>query len=82
MLILFKTFKNPKGGLLAALRDSGPVPGDDNSKKKGEESAKKKKKADKGVSLDVAGFLDGLLTIANSGQHGSAGRKPGPTPRR
>ena len=34
---------------MAALRESGPVPGDENGKKRGDESAKKKKRPDKGV---------------------------------
>ncbi|MCJ1256124.1 hypothetical protein MMC24_003944 [Lignoscripta atroalba] len=47
------TFKNPKPGLLAALKESGPVPGDENGlKKRGDESAKKKKRADKGIDMD------------------------------
>ena len=50
-----QTFKNPKPALLAALRESGPVPGDENGLKAkrpagGEESAKKKKRTDKNVS--------------------------------
>ena len=50
-----QTFKNPKPALMAALRESGPVPGDENGIKNkrpagGEESAKKKKRTDKNVS--------------------------------
>lgn len=50
-----QTFKNPKPALLATLRESGPVPGDENGLKAkrpavGEESAKKKKRTDKNVS--------------------------------
>lgn len=50
-----QTFKNPKPALMAALRESGPVPGDENGIKHkrpagGEESAKKKKRTDKNVS--------------------------------
>ena len=53
-----QTFKNPKPALLAALRESGPVPGDENGLKAkrpagGEESAKKKKRTDKNVSGTV-----------------------------
>lgn len=53
---VFQTFKNPKGSFLAALRDSGPVPGDENGHKnkraaQGEESAKKKKRTDKNVGV-------------------------------
>ncbi|KAL9123361.1 MAG: hypothetical protein Q9187_000088 [Circinaria calcarea] len=49
-----EAFKNPKAGLLAALRESGPVPGDENGIKKraGEESVKKKKRPDKGIDMD------------------------------
>lgn len=36
-----QTFKNPKPGLLAQLKESGPVPGDANGVK-GADSAKKK----------------------------------------
>lgn len=51
-----QTFKNPKPAFLAALRESGPVPGDENGVKHkrsavGEESAKKKKRIDKSVGL-------------------------------
>ncbi|MCJ1411863.1 hypothetical protein MMC19_005955 [Ptychographa xylographoides] len=46
------TFKNPKPALLERLRESGPVPGDENGKKRGEESAKKKKRPEKGVDMD------------------------------
>lgn len=55
-----QTFKNPKPAILAALRESGPVPGDENGVKSkrgaaGEESAKKKKRVDKNVrTLDSA----------------------------
>ncbi|MCJ1247742.1 hypothetical protein MMC30_004957 [Trapelia coarctata] len=45
-------FKNPKPALMERLRDSGPVPGDENGKKRGDESAKKKKRPDKGVDMD------------------------------
>ncbi|MCJ1420594.1 hypothetical protein MMC32_006952 [Xylographa parallela] len=46
-------FKNPKAALLEKLRESGPVPGDENGKKRtGEESAKKKKRVDKGIDMD------------------------------
>ena len=43
-----QTFKNPKAGLLAMLKESGPVPGDTNGVK-GADSAKKKRRPDKGV---------------------------------
>ncbi|KAJ5747468.1 uncharacterized protein N7511_009164 [Penicillium nucicola] len=52
------TFKNPKPPLMAALRESGPVPGDENGVKSkrplaGEESAKKKRsRTEKNVDMD------------------------------
>ncbi|MCJ1329451.1 hypothetical protein MMC10_006131 [Thelotrema lepadinum] len=46
------TFKNPKPNLLAVLRETGPVPGDENGRKKGEESAKKRKRPEKGINMD------------------------------
>jgi hypothetical protein len=50
-----QTFKNPKPALLERLRESGPVPGDENGVKKrsggGDESVKKKKRVDKNVSV-------------------------------
>jgi hypothetical protein len=54
---LLQTFKNPKPPLMAVLRESGPVPGDENGVKSkrplaGEESAKKKRsRTEKNVSL-------------------------------
>ncbi|KAJ5939148.1 Transcription initiation factor TFIID subunit 14 [Penicillium verhagenii] len=59
------TFKNPKPAFLAALRESGPVPGDENGAKKrgaaGEESAKKKKRTEKNVDMDK--LADGLQKL-------------------
>ncbi|KAJ5101800.1 hypothetical protein NUU61_004022 [Penicillium alfredii] len=59
-------FKNPKPAFLAALRESGPVPGDENGMKSkraagGEESAKKKKRTDKNVDMDK--LADGLQKL-------------------
>ncbi|KAL1966781.1 hypothetical protein VTN77DRAFT_3746 [Rasamsonia byssochlamydoides] len=59
-------FKNPKPALLAALRESGPVPGDENGLKTkrtatGEESAKKKKRVEKNVDMDK--LADGLQKL-------------------
>jgi len=45
------TFKNPKPGLVAVLRESGPIPGDEN-KKKADDSKKKKKGGDKGIDME------------------------------
>ncbi|KAL6721599.1 transcription factor TFIIF complex subunit Tfg3 [Lecanora helva] len=46
------TFKNPKGPLLAILKESGSLPGDANGVKSRDESAKKKKRPDKGVDME------------------------------
>jgi hypothetical protein len=55
-----QTFKNPKGALLEALRESGSVPGDENGRKRAEEPAKKKqRRPDKGV-LPAPSRLDPL----------------------
>ncbi|EEA26146.1 transcription factor TFIIF complex subunit Tfg3 [Talaromyces marneffei ATCC 18224] len=60
------TFKHPKPTLLEKLRDSGPVPGDENGVKAkrgatGEESVKKKKKTEKNVDMDK--LADGLQKL-------------------
>ncbi|PYI11116.1 putative Ran-specific GTPase-activating protein 1 [Aspergillus sclerotiicarbonarius CBS 121057] len=60
------TFKNPKPALLAALRESGPVPGDENGVKSkrsaaGEEGSKKKKRTEKSVDMDK--LADGLQRL-------------------
>ncbi|KAJ5587369.1 uncharacterized protein N7459_003134 [Penicillium hispanicum] len=60
------TFKNPKPAFLAQLRESGPVPGDENGMKSkrsavGEESAKKKKRTEKNVDMDK--LADGLQKL-------------------
>ncbi|GFF40922.1 hypothetical protein IFM46972_06366 [Aspergillus udagawae] len=60
------TFKNPKPALLAALRESGPVPGDENGVKSkraagGEEGSKKKKRTEKNVDMDK--LADGLQRL-------------------
>ncbi|KKK12746.1 putative transcription initiation factor subunit (TAF30), partial [Aspergillus ochraceoroseus] len=60
------TFKNPKPALLAALRDSGPVPGDENGVKMkrsagAEEGSKKKKRTEKNVDMDK--LADGLQRL-------------------
>lgn len=57
-----QTFKNPKPALLAALRETGPVPGEENGRKKGDESAKKKKRGDKGVCTSSGIGPLGVLT--------------------
>ncbi|KAJ5713281.1 Transcription initiation factor TFIID subunit 14 [Penicillium malachiteum] len=59
------SFKNPKPAFMAALRESGPTPGDENGIKKrggtGEESAKKKKRTEKNVDMDK--LADGLQKL-------------------
>ncbi|KAK2766997.1 hypothetical protein FQN54_006314 [Arachnomyces sp. PD_36] len=58
------TFKNPKPNVLAALRASGPVPGDENgvkSKRGQEDGSKKKKRVDKNVDMDK--LADGLQKL-------------------
>ncbi|EFE36872.1 uncharacterized protein ARB_04399 [Trichophyton benhamiae CBS 112371] len=56
------TFKNPKPPLLAQLRESGPVPGDENGvKKRGQEESKKKKRVDKNVDMEK--LADGLQKL-------------------
>ncbi|KAK2808271.1 hypothetical protein FQN50_004830 [Emmonsiellopsis sp. PD_5] len=60
------TFKNPKPALLNLLRESGPVPGDENgvkSKRGGaqDEGSKKKKRVDKNVDMDK--LADGLQKL-------------------
>lgn len=61
LILCPQTFKNPKPGLLAQLKESGPVPGDANGIK-GADSAKKKRRPDKGVSPS--------LVDASSRRHG------------
>ncbi|WEW60998.1 transcription factor TFIIF complex subunit Tfg3 [Emydomyces testavorans] len=58
------TFKNPKPAVLAALRESGPVPGDENglkSKRGQEDGPKKKKRIDK--NIDMERLADGLQKL-------------------
>ncbi|MCJ1457672.1 hypothetical protein MMC28_008041 [Mycoblastus sanguinarius] len=62
------TFKNPKPGLLAALKESGPVPGDANGIKSRDESAKKKKRPDKGrmhfLQVDMEKLAEALQKVS------------------
>ncbi|PLB33152.1 Ran GTPase-binding protein YRB1 [Aspergillus candidus] len=60
------TFKNPKPALMALLRESGPVPGDENGVKSkraapGDEGSKKKKRTEKNVDMDK--LADGLQRL-------------------
>jgi len=61
------TFKNPKPALMDKLRESGPVPGDENgmkSKRSGpgaDEAVKKKKRLDKNIDMDR--LADGLQKL-------------------
>ncbi|KAI9678578.1 MAG: hypothetical protein M1817_005635 [Caeruleum heppii] len=60
------TFKNPKPALLAALRETGPVPGDENGLKKkggrGEDDSLKKRKRG-GQNIDMEKLADGLQKL-------------------
>lgn len=64
-----QTFKNPKPALLAILKESGPVPGDENGLKlkrggaHGDDSSKKKKRADKGVRLRLCEWLRSSIRL-------------------
>ncbi|KZF26600.1 SAS complex, SAS5 subunit/transcription initiation factor IID, subunit 14 [Xylona heveae TC161] len=61
------TFKNPKPNLLALLKESGPVPGDENgfkpkrSAKHDEDTTKKKRKSEK--SIDMEKLAEGLQKL-------------------
>lgn len=68
------TFKNPKGALLEALRNSGPIPGeaatngaDASSKKRSSEigagSTQKKKKGGDGKAIDMDKLAEGLQKL-------------------
>ncbi|KAL6244043.1 transcription factor TFIIF complex subunit Tfg3 [Rhinocladiella similis] len=68
------TFKNPKGALLEALRNSGPIPGeaaangaDASSKKRtsevGATGTQKKKKGGDGKAIDMDKLADGLQRL-------------------
>lgn len=50
--VTFQTFKNPKPELMALLRESGPVPGDENGAKASKTDSTKKKKNNKTVGLN------------------------------
>jgi hypothetical protein len=84
-----QTFKNPKPALMAALRESGPVPGDENGIKHkrpagGEESAKKKKRTDKNVSCfcDMSSEIGDVGLTRSQGRHGQACRRAAEAERR
>ena len=63
------SFKNPSAALINLLRDSGPVPGDENSGRKKTDTEKKRKRAAGGVDMEkLADSLvklneDDLLTV-------------------
>ncbi|KAI9820956.1 MAG: hypothetical protein M1832_003428 [Thelocarpon impressellum] len=58
------TFKNPKPGLLAVLKESGPVPGDENGvKKKGKHEDETKKRKRGGQTVDMEKLADGLQKL-------------------
>ena len=53
------TFKNPSQNLIALLRDSGPVPGDEN----GGVQRKKEEKKRKRPAVDMEKLADGLVKL-------------------
>lgn len=74
---------------MAALRESGPVPGDENGIKHkrpagGEESAKKKKRTDKNVSCfcDIGSGIGVAGLTHSQGRHGQACRRAAEAERR
>lgn len=52
------TFKNPSQALIALLRDSGPVPGDDNGGARKKDEKKRKRPA-----VDMEKLADGLVKL-------------------
>lgn len=53
------TFKNPSAALIELLRDSGPVPGDENGVRKKAETDKKRKRA----PVDVEKLAESLVKL-------------------
>lgn len=62
-----QTFKNPKPALMAILRESGPVPGDENGvkSKRGDEGSKKKKRIDKNVRFPAHGYFRVFIFVTS-----------------
>ncbi|KAJ8604563.1 hypothetical protein MRB53_041786 [Persea americana] len=58
-----QTFKNPKPELLAILRESGPVPGDENGAKAGKGDAAKKKGGRSSKTVDMERLAEGLQQL-------------------
>jgi transcription initiation factor IIF auxiliary subunit len=54
------TFKSPSAALVALLRDSGPVPGDENGARKKTDTEKKRKR---GGAVDMEKLADGLVKL-------------------
>ena len=54
------TFKNPSAALVNLLRDSGPVPGDENGARKKTEADKKRKRA---AGIDMEKLADSLVKL-------------------
>jgi transcription initiation factor IIF auxiliary subunit len=55
------TFKNPSAALLNILRETGPVPGDENGARKKTDGEKKRKRA--GGAVDMEKLADGLVKL-------------------
>lgn len=54
------TFKNPSAALINILRESGPVPGDENGAKRKQDKDKRKKVAG---AVDMEKLADGLIKL-------------------
>jgi transcription initiation factor IIF auxiliary subunit len=54
------TFKNPSAALINLLRDSGPVPGDENGARKKTDTDKKRKRA---AGVDMEKLADTLVKL-------------------
>lgn len=55
------TFKNPSAALINILRESGPVPGDENGARKKADGEKKRKRA--AGAVDMEKLADGLVKL-------------------
>lgn len=55
------TFKNPSAALIDILRETGPVPGDENGVRKKTDSEKKRKRA--AGAVDMEKLADGLVKL-------------------
>jgi len=55
------TFKNPSAALVNVLRETGPVPGDENGARKKTDAEKKRKRA--AGAIDMEKLADGLVKL-------------------